>query len=42
MSKAQGPERPLRVWHMLLWLIAAIASTMCGIGGGLFAVPILH
>ena len=42
MSEVQRPSRPLRAWHMLLWLIAAIASTMCGIGGGLFAVPILH
>lgn len=31
-----------RAWHLCLWFVAATASTMCGIGGGLFAVPILH
>ena len=42
MSTADAQARPLRAWHLLVWLVAAIASTMCGIGGGLFAVPILH
>jgi uncharacterized membrane protein YfcA len=27
---------------LLLWLGAAFVSTVCGIGGGLYAVPILH
>ncbi|HTF89476.1 MAG TPA: sulfite exporter TauE/SafE family protein [Planctomycetota bacterium] len=34
--------RALRPWHLALWFVAAAMSTMCGIGGGLFAVPILH
>ncbi|MBK8179766.1 MAG: sulfite exporter TauE/SafE family protein [Planctomycetes bacterium] len=39
---AETAPRPLRLWHLVLWFAAAAASTMCGIGGGLFAVPILH
>ena len=34
--------RSLRAWHLALWFVAATLSTMCGIGGGLFCVPILH
>lgn len=30
------------VWILLVWLAAGFASTVCGVGGGLFAVPILH
>jgi uncharacterized membrane protein YfcA len=41
MSDA-APAPKLRTWHVLLWTVAAFASTMCGIGGGLYAVPILH
>ena len=41
MSEPTRP-RPPRPWHLALWFVAATASTMCGIGGGLFAVPILH
>jgi len=42
MSAEPFAARPLRAWHLGLWLVAAGLSTMCGIGGGLFAVPILH
>ncbi len=42
MSAEKFSARPLRAWHLALWFVAATASTMCGIGGGLFAVPILH
>lgn len=42
MTAAPSALRPLRPWHLALWFVAATASTMCGIGGGLFAVPILH
>ncbi len=42
MSSEEFTARPLRAWHLALWFVAATASTMCGIGGGLFAVPILH
>lgn len=42
MSAPGFEARPLRPWHLGLLLVASSASTMCGIGGGLFAVPILH
>jgi uncharacterized protein len=37
----RAADRP-PLWQQALWAVAAFASTMCGIGGGLFAVPILH
>ncbi len=42
MSADLAEPRALRAWHLALWFVAATLSTMCGIGGGLFAVPILH
>jgi len=30
------------MWIALAWLAAAFLATICGIGGGLFAVPLLH
>lgn len=37
-----GERRPTRAWVLALWFVAATISTICGIGGGLYAVPILH
>ena len=31
-----------RAWVGLVWVAAAFLSAVCGIGGGLFAVPVLH
>jgi hypothetical protein len=36
-----GARRP-PIWVALPWLAAAFLATICGIGGGLFAVPLLH
>jgi len=36
-----GSARPPAL-VLAAWLVAAFLSTVCGIGGGLFAVPILH
>lgn len=41
MNTPARRDRP-RATTLALWFVAAVASTMCGIGGGLFAVPILH
>ena len=38
MTEGQRPP----VWVALPWLAAAFLATICGIGGGLFAVPLLH
>jgi uncharacterized membrane protein YfcA len=38
VTEGQGPP----VWVALPWLAAAFLATICGIGGGLFAVPLLH
>lgn len=35
------PPRPAP-WLLLVWIAAAFVSALCGIGGGLFAVPVLH
>lgn len=37
-----GLERRPHSWLLLIWVAAAFLSTLCGIGGGLFAVPMLH
>jgi uncharacterized protein len=37
-----APRARTRVWVQLVWCAAAFLSSLCGIGGGLFAVPILH
>ncbi len=36
------PSRRPPIWVLALWLVTATISTLCGIGGGLYAVPILH
>ncbi len=40
-SGAQAGAPPA-IWVHGLWLVTAFLSAVCGIGGGLFAVPILH
>lgn len=35
-------SRAAPAWVLLAWLAAGFVATVCGIGGGLYAVPILH
>lgn len=39
---AEVPPARVALWVQLLWACAAFVSSLCGIGGGLFAVPLLH
>ena len=39
---ARARARAAPAWVGLLWVAAAFLSAVCGIGGGLFAVPVLH
>ena len=39
---ADAPRARVAPWVQLLWAAAAFVSSLCGIGGGLFAVPLLH
>lgn len=45
-EEALGTAEPARervaLWVQGLWSVAAFISSLCGIGGGLFAVPLLH
>jgi uncharacterized membrane protein YfcA len=41
-SQEQGGRRPAGPHLSLLGVLIAAWSSMCGIGGGLFAVPVLH
>ncbi|MCC7012675.1 MAG: sulfite exporter TauE/SafE family protein [Planctomycetes bacterium] len=42
MSEAPQPSYRPTFWSLAAWLAAAFLSTLSGIGGGTFAVPILH
>ena len=39
--ESEPAQRP-SAWLLLAWIVAAFVSALCGIGGGLFAVPMLH
>lgn len=39
---ADAPKARVALWVQVLWAACAFVSSMCGIGGGLFAVPLLH
>lgn len=39
---AEAPRARVALWVQLLWGCEAFISALCGIGGGLFAVPHLH
>jgi uncharacterized membrane protein YfcA len=42
LAAQAGPRVRIAPWIQLLWACAAFVSALCGIGGGLFAVPLLH
>jgi uncharacterized protein len=39
---ADAPRARVAPWVQALWAVCAFVSSLCGIGGGLFAVPLLH
>lgn len=41
-TAATGERAGPAAWVGLLWVAASFLSAVCGIGGGLFAVPVLH
>lgn len=42
MSDPEQPEPRVTAAPLATWLVASFFSTLCGIGGGIFAVPLLH
>lgn len=42
LASADAPRERVAPWVQGLWAVAAFVSSLCGIGGGLFAVPLLH